>query len=125
MVLKWRNELDFLLLLLFVGLVSFLAPGLLNVNVVNLGNILTVLTLIYGLVIIKNLISWDELSEKLYDAGIYALFIVVAAYFFEKVLIALGLSRLYSIYLGGFGYLLAFILILLASLVYLVKRLSE
>lgn len=125
MVLKWRNELDFLLLLLFVGLVNFLAPGLLNVNVVNLGNILTVLTLIYGLVIIKNLISWDELSEKLYDAGIYALFIVVAAYFFEKVLIALGLSRLYSIYLGGFGYLLAFILILLASLVYLVKRLSE
>ena len=125
MVLKWRNELDFLLLLLFVGLVNFLAPGLLNVNVANLSNILTVLTLIYGLVIIKNLISWDELSEKLYDAGIYALFIVVAAYFFEKVLIALGLSRLYSIYLGGFGYLLAFILILLASLVYLVKRLSE
>ena len=125
MVVKLKNELDFPLFLLFVGLVNFLAPGLLNVNVVNLGNILTVLTLIYGLVIIKNLISWDELSEKLYDAGIYALFIVVAAYFFEKVLIALGLSRLYSIYLEGFGYLLAFILILLASLVYLVKRLSE
>jgi len=122
---KLKNELDFPLFLLFVGLVNFLAPGLLNVNVANLSNILTVLTLIYGLVIIKNLISWDELSEKLYDAGIYALFIVVAAYFFEKVLIALGLSRLYSIYLGGFGYLLAFILILLASLVYLVKRLSE
>ena len=125
MVVKLKNELDFPLFLLFVGLVNFLAPGLLNVNVANLSNILTVLTLIYGLVIIKNLISWDELSEKLYDAGIYALFIVVAAYFFEKVLIALGLSRLYSIYLGGFGYLLAFILILLASLVYLVKRLSE
>ena len=124
MAIKWRSELDFLLLLLFVGLLGFLAPGLLSSSVANFSSVITVLTLIYGLVIIKNLISWEELSEKLYDAGVYSLFIVIASYFFEKVLVALGLSRLYSVYLEGFGYLLAFVLILLAALVHLARRLS-
>ncbi|HIP66539.1 MAG TPA: hypothetical protein EYH09_00210 [Candidatus Nanopusillus sp.] len=125
MVINWREDLYFLLFLLFVGLVTFLAPGLLDSNIANFRSILAVLTLIYGLIIIKKLALWDGLSEKLYDAGVYSLFIVLSSYFFDEVLIALGLSRVYSIYLGGLGYLLAFVLILTASLIYLVKRISE
>jgi len=125
MGVKWKRELDFLLSLLFIGLMCFLAPELLNSRVANFSSVLTVLTLIYILIIMKKIVPWNGLSEKLYDAGIYSLFIVIASYFFDKVLIALGLSRLYSVYLGGFGYLLASVLMLLAPLVYLVKKLSE
>ena len=123
--IEWRRELDYLLFLLFVGLLGWLAAGVLDVATAYFSKVITVVTLVFGLMVLKNLVSWDDFSEKLYDVGVYSLFIVVSSFFLRAILGVVGLSEVYAAYLEGFGYFLAFVFILLASLVYLGKRLAR
>jgi|GEM_PF-6726440 len=122
MAIAWRKELDYLLFLLVVGLLGLLAKGVLDVTVAHFSNVITVATLVFGLLVLKNIVSWVDISEKLYDAAVYSLFIVISSFFLREVLNVLGISIEYALYLEGFGYFLAFAFLLLASLLYLGRK---
>jgi len=125
MTVNWRKELDFLLFLLVVGVVGWLAFGVMDVTVAYFNKVVTVAALLYGLLLLRNLVSWDDVSGKLYDAGVYSLFIVLSAFFLRSVFNALGISMEYAVYLEGFGYFLASAFILVASLIYIGKKLVK
>jgi hypothetical protein len=112
--MRLPEEFYFPLLLLLIGVVAYLSPGIFDLSIFE--KILALLTIICALEFAKGFMRLDPLSAKLYSAGISSLLIVISAFFFEMVLEILSLPTLYGKYLEGFGYLLAFLLTLIAAL---------
>jgi len=111
--MEFKEEYNFLILLLVIGISGYLFPTLFGLQIFS--KIITVLTIICALRFARYFLKLDSISEKIYNAGVLSLLIVIASIFLEKVLEVLGVSIVYGVYLEGFGYLLAFILILIAA----------